>query len=113
VVTLIDVLHYYEPAKQDALLSRVVAALRPGGLLLIRETDPERRGGAGLTRLIERAMVRLGWNLGPQVRIARWRAATGTRNQLGFTVEVTELAATTHPGNVLLCCRKPTSDAPL
>lgn len=107
VVTLIDVLHYYEPAKQDALLSRVVAALRPGGLLLIRETDPERRGGAGLTRFIERAMVRLGWNLGPAVRYRSLGGLQQALETLGLTVEVTELAATTHPGNVLLSCRKP------
>jgi len=107
VVTLIDVLHYYEPSQQDALLSRVVAALRPGGLLLIRETDPAGRSGAGLTRLIERAMVRLGWNLGPKVTYRSLDELRGFLETLGFTVETSELAATTHPGNVLLTCRKP------
>jgi 2-polyprenyl-3-methyl-5-hydroxy-6-metoxy-1,4-benzoquinol methylase/uncharacterized protein (DUF2062 family) len=109
VVTLIDVLHYYEPAQQDALLLRIVAALRPGGLLLIRETDPARRGGAGLTRLIERAMVRLGWNLGPKVAYRSIGALRSFLESLGFTVEISELAATTHPGNVLLTCRKPSA----
>ena len=110
VVTLIDVLHYYQPARQDALLGRIAAALPPGGLLLIRETDPARRGGAGLTRLYERAMVRFGWNLGPQVAYRSLAELTTVLTQLGFAVEQTELAATTHPGNVLLTCRR--SDAP-
>lgn len=110
VVTLIDVLHYYQPARQDALLGRIAAALPPGGLLLIRETDPARRGGAGLTRLIERAMVRFGWNLGPQVAYRSLAELAAVLTQLGFAVEKTELAATTHPGNVLLTCRR--SDAP-
>lgn len=107
VVTLIDVLHYYQPARQDALLGRVAAALRPGGLLLIRETDPARRGGAGLTRLIERAMVRFGWNLGPQVAYRSLDELAAALTQLGFAVVKTELAATTHPGNVLLTCQLP------
>ena len=47
------------------LTQRAASALRPGGQLLIRETDPERRGAVRLTRLIERPMVRLGWNRPP------------------------------------------------
>lgn len=48
-VLLVDVLHYFERAAQEALLARAVEALRPGGLLLLREPD------AGL-------YVRMVWN---------------------------------------------------
>ncbi len=106
VITLVDVLHYYEPAQQDAFLRRVVSVLRPGGLLLIRETDPDRRGGAGLTRFVERAAVRLGWNLGPKVKYRSIAELSSVLASLGLAVEVAELAATTHPGNVLLSGRK-------
>ncbi len=106
VVTLIDVLHYYPASEQDALLAEVARALRPGGLLFIRETDPARQGGAGLTRFIERAMVRLGWNVGPAVRYRPLDELAAALSRLGFSVSQAELAATTHPGNVLLTCRK-------
>lgn len=107
VVTLIDVLHYYPAAEQDALLAQVARALRPGGLLFIRETDPAGQGGAGLTRFIERAMVRLGWNVGPAVRYRPLSELAAVLSALGFAVTMAELSATTHPGNVLLTCRKP------
>lgn len=107
VISLIDVLHYYEPAQQDAFLRRVVASLRPGGSLLIRETDPARRGGAGLTRFVERAAVRLGWNLGPKVTYRPISELSSLLTSLGLAVDVVELAATTHPGNVLLTGRRP------
>ena len=106
VVTLIDVLHYYPPAEQDALLAQVARALRPGGLLFIRETDPARQGGAGLTRFVERAMVRLGWNVGPAVRYRPLDELAAALAALGFSVSLAELAATTHPGNVLLTCQR-------
>ena len=89
------------------LLRRVVASLRPGGSLLIRETDPARRGGAGLTRFVERAAVRLGWNLGPKVTYRPISELSSLLSSLGLAVDVVELAATTHPGNVLLTGRRP------
>lgn len=63
-ITCIDVLHYLRPDLQDRLIARLCAALRPGGLLLLR--DPER--GAGLrglwTRGSERALVAVGRHKG-------------------------------------------------
>ena len=93
-------------ADADALLAQVARALRPGGLLFIRETDPARQGGAGLTRFVERAMVRLGWNVGPAVRYRPLDELAAALAALGFSVSLAELAATTHPGNVLLTCQR-------
>ncbi len=39
VVLLFDVLHMMPPHDQDALLATVVAALEPGGVILVREAD--------------------------------------------------------------------------
>jgi uncharacterized protein (DUF2062 family) len=39
VVLLFDVLHMMPPHDQDALLTRAVAALEPGGLIVVREAD--------------------------------------------------------------------------
>lgn len=38
-VLLVDVLHYFERAEQESILARAFAALRPGGVLLLREPD--------------------------------------------------------------------------
>jgi len=103
VVTLIDVLHYYDEATQDAVLSRAASGLRPGGRLFIRETDRERAGGARLTRFFERAMVSLGWNRGPRVYYRSLDGLHRSLQALGFTTEQVDVAGATHPGNVLLC----------
>ena len=107
IVTIVDVLHYYEPAVQTAILARAAAALRPGGLLLVRETDPARAGGARLTRSIERLMVRLGWNRGPTVYYRPIEALHADLRALGLSSSQVEVAGATHPGNVLLCAQKP------
>lgn len=111
VVTLVDVLHYYDQPTQDAILQRAAAALFaanrvPHDLpsrLLIRETDPASQGGAGFTRWAERLMVRLGWNRGPKVWYRPVAELSAQLVTLGFEVTVAKVAATSYPGNVLLC----------
>jgi uncharacterized protein (DUF2062 family) len=104
VITLVDMLHYWDDEAQRAILSRCRAALRPGGRLLVREGDPERRGGARFTRAIEAVVTKLGWNRGPQVRFRPVADLRRDLEALGFRVRVDEVAARTHPGNVLLVC---------
>jgi SAM-dependent methyltransferase/uncharacterized protein (DUF2062 family) len=106
VVTLVDMLHYYDEDTQRALLARAAAALAPGGRLLIREGDPERRGGARFTRSVERWMVRLGWNRGPGVRFRPIDDLCADLAHLGLTARRAEVAGALHPGNVLLCAEK-------
>ncbi len=105
VVTLVDVLHYYDAAVQHEILLRCKKALRPAGRLLIREGDGARRGGAGITRLIERAMVRCGWNRAAAVRFLPIDQLVAELQMLGFVVEQQPVAGTLHPGNVLLVAR--------
>ena len=92
------------PSAQRALLARCRAALRPGGRLLVREGDPSRRGGARWTRAVEAVVTRLGWNRGPQVRFRPVDELRADLEALGFRVRIDEVAARTHPGNVLLVC---------
>jgi hypothetical protein len=106
VVTLVDVLHYYDGGAQQEILARCRAALARGGLLLIREGDGARRRGSRFTRGFERAATRLGWNRGPSVRfrpIAELRASLGA---LGFDVVEEEVSGLFNPGNVLLVCQR-------
>ena len=102
VITLVDVLHYYEADGQETLLKRCREALRPGGRLLIRESDGARRGSARWTRIVETWATRMGWNRGPAVR---FRPISGLRTalvELGFRVDQIEVAGRFNPGNVLL-----------
>jgi uncharacterized protein (DUF2062 family)/precorrin-6B methylase 2 len=107
VITLVDVLHYWDTETQRALVARCRAALRPGGKLLIREADPDRRGGARWTRFIERTVTRLGWNRGPQVRFRPIAELRADLEAQGFTVRTDEVAGQLHPGNVLLIAELP------
>jgi 2-polyprenyl-3-methyl-5-hydroxy-6-metoxy-1,4-benzoquinol methylase len=71
-VLLVDVLHYLQPAAQDALLARAVAALEPGGTLLLR--DPA--AGSGLRFLWSRVHERVATGLGlTRARLGCWRTA--------------------------------------
>ncbi len=101
-VALVDVLHYYDVDVQREILLRCKTALRPDGKLLIREGDGAQKGGAGFTRVIERAMVRLGWNRAPAVRFRPVAELETELQNLGFTVEIKPVAGQLHPGNVLL-----------
>jgi SAM-dependent methyltransferase len=102
VITLIDVLHYYEADRQEALLERCRAALRPGGRLLIREGDGARRGSARWTRIVETCATRMGWNRGPTVHFRPIAELSAALVKLGFRVNEGEVASRFLPGNVLL-----------
>ena len=93
-VLLIDVLHYLTAEQQDHLLASALAALRPGGRLMVREADASAGARAALTRALERAATALGYN--------RARAELGFRSaaelrarleRLGCRVRITPPAA--------------------
>lgn len=102
VITLVDVLHYWDVDTQRAILARCKASLRGGGKLLVREGDPARRGGARWTRVVERIVTKLGWNRGPRVRFRPVGELRAELEALGFRVRVEDVAGKAHPGNVLL-----------
>src|SRR5262249_5814956 len=106
VVTLVDVLHYYDADAQRAILRRAADALRPGGRLLVREADRARTGGARFTRLVERAATRLGWNRGPAIRFRPVEELRADLEALGLRVRADEVAGRLHPGNVLLIAER-------
>jgi SAM-dependent methyltransferase len=106
-ITIVDVLHYYEPAAQRVLLARCAEVLGPGGRLLIREGDGGRGRGALWTRGIEEAAVRLQWNRGDGR--TRFRALEDLKREVesvGFSVGVAAVSGKLHPGNFLLIAVK-------
>jgi len=107
IVTIVDVLHYYDAEIQRELMARCRSALRPGGRFLIRDGDGERRGGARWTRFVEGVVTRFGWNRGPKVRFRPVRELVADLEQLGFRVRVGPAAGSLYPGNVLLVAELP------
>lgn len=112
VVTLVDVLHYYGQPEQRAIIARCARALRPGGRLLVRESDRGASGAARLTRLSERWVTRLGWNRGPGVHFRAASALEADLRDQGFAVETIPLAGRLHPGNVLITASAPVATSP-
>ena len=109
VVTLVDMLHYYDADTQRTLLSRCAVAAPK---LLIREGDAARKGGSSWTRGIESVVTKLGWNRGPKVRFRPIEDLETDLHQLGYTTARLEVAGKLHPGNVLLVAtRRPAPDA--
>src|SRR5206468_386878 len=52
-VLLVDVLHYFDRATQDALLAHAASMVKPGGRLLLRDADTARGWRSTMTRLPE------------------------------------------------------------
>jgi len=64
VVAVIDVLYKVPVAEWDAMLARIAARLRPGGLLIVKEQDPTARIKNAWNRLQERVATALHLTLG-------------------------------------------------
>lgn len=59
-VLMIDILHYLPPARQDELLAAACDWLRPGGRLLIRDTDAAKGMRWVITSIADRLAIFLG-----------------------------------------------------
>jgi 2-polyprenyl-3-methyl-5-hydroxy-6-metoxy-1,4-benzoquinol methylase len=64
VVAVIDVLYKVPVAEWDAMLARIAARLRPGGLLIVKEQDPTARAKNSWNRAQEWLASRLRLTLG-------------------------------------------------
>lgn len=106
VILLLDVLMYLPENDQRKVLEKAVAALDPGGTLLMREAD----AGGGLAfrvtrwseRLLELARGQLSNRLHYRSE-ARWTALLA---QLGLSVTAVRMSAGTPFANILFVCTK-------
>ncbi len=105
-VTLIDVLHYSSLMEQREWVSRCAGALRPGGLLIIRELDAT-RSKRPWSVWLERVAVHLSWNRGAAVELWSPVEIANDLTGFGFTVVVRRAGAGIFRGNALLIARKP------
>jgi SAM-dependent methyltransferase len=105
--TLVDVLHYLAPPAQAALVSRVSRALRPGGVLVIREADAAAGPRFLAVRVAERVRTVL---RGAPFQILRYRTADEWGALLcgaGLSVSTRPMGEGTPFSNVLLVGVKP------
>jgi SAM-dependent methyltransferase len=105
-VALIDVLHYLPIPDQRAWLERLVKALGTEATVVIRELDSSAEKGR-LAEIVDRWMVRLGWNRGGGVHawpIAEMRALLEGE---GFRVEVAEAGRGIFSANAIVVARRP------
>ena len=104
--TLLDVLHYLEPAAQEELLSRVARVLRPGGVLVIRDAD----AGAGWRFVAVRIAERLASVLrGAPLQTLHYRSEqewSALLRMAGLSVSSRPMGDGTPFANVLLVGRK-------
>jgi uncharacterized protein (DUF2062 family)/trans-aconitate methyltransferase len=105
-ILLLDVLHYLPAADQEAVLSKAVSVLQPGGVLLLRDADAASGWRFTATRAQERisALLRRHWGQRFHYRTAaEWSdLLTG----LGLAVDLQPMGMGTPYSNVLLAGRK-------
>jgi uncharacterized protein (DUF2062 family)/SAM-dependent methyltransferase len=108
-IVLMDVLHYVPAAEQRAWIDRCVKALEPGGMLLLRELDPE--VGDTSTRIEERA-VKGGWNKGAGVYPWPLSQVKAHLEGLGLRVTREQVGKGLFRANALLVAQKPLLSSP-
>lgn len=106
IAILLDVLLYLGKEEQDTLLTRMAAALEPGGILIIREADAAAGWRFATTKLAERlrALSRGDWR-----QPCGFRGATEWQEKLaslGFAMETQNLGGGTPLAQVLLIGRR-------
>lgn len=60
-IAMIDVLHYFAPSAQEAVIRAAHGRLAPGGTLLLREVDPDGGAAARWNRWYERIATGVGF----------------------------------------------------
>lgn len=87
-VAMIDMLHYFEPRIQEALVHEAARVLVPGGILAVREIDRDARIRGLINRLYERLATGIGFTrlASPNLSFRGARQWTVLIESAGFTV---------------------------
>jgi uncharacterized protein (DUF2062 family) len=102
VLLLLDVLHYLDGPSQEELLGRIARALRPGGLLLIRDADAAGGWRFTATRLQERLSALARGELRPRFHYRSADAWIEQLEQSGLAASVEPMGMGTPYSNVLI-----------
>jgi uncharacterized protein (DUF2062 family)/SAM-dependent methyltransferase len=111
-VLLIDILHYFSPHEQDAILDRAAGATRPNGRLFVREADTARGWRSWATLAEERLATLVRWHRGERVRFRSSGDITRRLEAAGFRCTVRPAWGKTPFSNVLVVGQKPVGPLP-
>lgn len=107
-VLLIDVLHYLDAAKQDALLEKAATLVRPGGRLVLREASLGFGVRSGITVFVENISRGISFNRGATITIRDVAADyVPILERAGLRCDVRPCWAGTPFANVLVVARRP------
>jgi SAM-dependent methyltransferase len=104
-VILLDVLHYFDYGAQDDLLRRARAALRDGGMLMLRVGDESTALRFRYAVAIDQIVMTLRRHRVARLHCRPLAAWMRTLEALGFGVTATPMSAGTPFANVLLVAR--------
>jgi len=99
-VLLLDVLHYFAPEEQAAIVTRAARASR--GRIAIRDIDPNRGFRSTLTRVQERLTTHRQYNRGERIAPRPISAVVRELEREGFAVTITPCWGKTPFANVLV-----------
>jgi SAM-dependent methyltransferase len=85
-IAMIDILHYFDSASQQFLISGAARVLAPGGILALREIDSDGGIKAAANRLYEHLATRVGFtrSAGPTLTFRGARGWTTLLESAGF-----------------------------
>ncbi len=105
--TLFDVLHYLDRPEQERLLDRIARALRPAGVLLVREVDAGAGAGFWSVRVSERVLSCLRGRPFQELRYRSKDEWGALLRAAGLDVDSRPIGEGTPFANVLFVSRKP------
>jgi len=107
VITILDALHYFDYASQEAVLARIRAALPPGGLFLTRVGDAAAGLPYHLCNWVDRMVTFVRGHRLSRLYCRRLSEWVEMLRRLGFAVETHPMNEGKPFANVMLVCRVP------
>ncbi|MBW2170540.1 MAG: class I SAM-dependent methyltransferase [Deltaproteobacteria bacterium] len=113
-ILLIDTLHYFPVPDQNRLLKKCYERIGPGGRLLLRDSNKDKKFRHFVTRFHETIMTRSGFTKGEMLCFRSFAELTNYLEGLGFFVDALPMWHRTPFADTLLVCTKSqtTNDSP-
>ncbi len=106
-VTLLDVLHYFPTAEQQAILEAVADRVAPGGMAILRDAIRDSSWRYRATYVEETLARAIRWLRTGALNFPEAETVLGPFRERGFTIEVTPLWGRTPYNNYLFAFRRP------
>lgn len=105
-ILLIDTLHYFPQFVQNEILSKCYEGLKPGGLLILRDSNKDRWARHLVTRFHETIMTKSGFTKGITLCFRSFVKLEKFLEKLGFLVDIIPMWGRTPFADTLMICTK-------